>query len=238
MPPIRNARTTLARTSPTEVRLSSHLQDEAINPYESKIQHLENYISELHTFIDNSGQRPGNSLYPVQSVISFLNAILDVPQTIAAVLDSQPGSALILSFQLHAKVRKAYEKLDEQIVDQWCGITSDDFIEAMAKFIPSAKRLSRLPEGPELAFDLLVELGENSYGHLEEPHGCGEGRPHLYHELDEAMLQVAKCMDWKTDLASENIARLEKTADFLMGFGIDGYAVMCLRYLTQLQYQA
>lgn len=48
------------------------------------------------------------------------------------------------------------------------GVASEDLSGAMCRFIPNIKRLAQLPDGLQLAFDLVIHLGESSYGELDE----------------------------------------------------------------------
>ncbi|KAI2472381.1 hypothetical protein F4781DRAFT_383458 [Annulohypoxylon bovei var. microspora] len=72
----------------------------------------------------------------------------------------------------------------------WDGITADDFAQAMTSFIPTARELAEV--SPAFAFNLVLDLGEHSYGDLDatvKAAGFGESeKPHQ--ELDELLVSL------------------------------------------------
>lgn len=76
----------------------------------------------------------------------------------------------------------------------WSGVTSDDFAAAMAKFLPTVDKIldSGAAEAPKLAFNLLMVMGEHSYGDLEaccKSSGWGE-TDEPFQEIDAKMVEV------------------------------------------------
>ncbi|KAI9715059.1 MAG: hypothetical protein M1812_006177 [Candelaria pacifica] len=225
MPATRTTRTKTARTAPTDSTPAAEPPTEsfgeAVQLSEAKIHQLESHISELYAFIDRNVLRS------------------DVPLSVAKIMNAHPGSAQKLRVQLHNKVCEAYEKLLEDHGRKWSSNNSDNFIEAMMKFLPTVNLLFRLSNGAAPAFDVLAELGECSYGPQDDEWGSNEapeGRPKLYQQLDELMLKIAKAR-WATtkEGLSEAIVRIEKTGKRLEGICLLDchYFVRSLAYMKK-----
>jgi hypothetical protein len=73
------------------------------------------------------------------------------------------------------------------------GITSDDYAEAMVKYVKDVRKLMELgQEGAKFAFNLLLYIGPHAHGDLEasfKMSGYG-GTEGPFAELDEMMLKV------------------------------------------------
>lgn len=155
----------------------------------------------------------------------------DVPPHTAAVMDARPDAAQKLDHQMRLKIEEEYETLSDEQGDKWSGVNPDDFIKAMVKYLPDVRRLASLPGGINLAFDLLIVLGENSFGEVDNGnHGLWEGCPELYQQLDDAMFEVVGLGGQGGK--EEAIERIEKTRKYLSGYGIEPYfeqSLACLR---------
>ncbi|KIW06042.1 uncharacterized protein PV09_03218 [Verruconis gallopava] len=202
--------------------------NEAVRPYTEKIEQLEAQVAdmqyrieelereraEMHSWIDKRGLRP------------------DVPPTIASQMDQGSGAAISLNAQLDRKITIVNFDLHRLQNDLNSSISTAHFASAMAKFLPDIARLTALPGGPKLSFDLILKLGGNlnSHGGLDssDPEDIAARRD-FYAQLDDAMVNVVKrrfeeegdeSAGWNV---SREIKRIEKTAAYLRNFGVEPY---------------
>ena len=139
----------------------------------------------------------------------------DAAHTLNAQLDRK---ITIVNFDLH--------RLQDDLNDS---ISSAHFASSMLKFLPDIQRLTLLPSGPKYAFDLLLKLGGNlnSHGGLEngDEDDLAERRA-FYARLDDAMVAVVvgrfreEADGWGV---AREIKRIEKTAQYLVTFGVKPY---------------
>ncbi|KAF2763006.1 hypothetical protein EJ05DRAFT_506650 [Pseudovirgaria hyperparasitica] len=199
--------------------------NEALRPQLDKIQQLETQVAdmqqwiadleaqrqEMHEWIDKRGLRP------------------DVPLSIAKSMDtSSSASAQALSTQLDRKITIVNFDLHRLQDDLNSSLSTSHFAAAMLKFIPDIARLSSLPTGPRLGFDLLLKLGGNLNAHGGLDSGDPDdtrARKDFYARLDAAMVDIVRGRfneneDWPV---SREIKRIEKTAQYLKAFGIEPY---------------
>lgn len=139
-----------------------------------------------------------------------------------------PDAAITLNAQLDRKITIVNFDLHRLQDDLNDSISSAHFASAMLKFLPDISRLSMLPTGPRYAFDLVLKLGGNlnSHGGLE---GGDEvdiaARRDFYGRLDTAMVDVVgrrfgEAEEWNVQ---REIKRIEKTAAYLKGYGVEPY---------------
>lgn len=108
-------------------------------------------------------------------------------------MKARQSGAEALAATISNDIEKVYESLDDDCCDAaHTGITSDDISEAMCVFLPEIYKLSKLPNGVPLAFDLTVKLGEHSYGELDTKHGSGFGDRPSDEPTDMLMCQLFK----------------------------------------------
>lgn len=138
------------------------------------------------------------------------------------------ASATALSTQLDRKITIVNFDLHRLQDDLNSSLSTSHFAAAMLKFLPDIARLSSLPSGPRLAFDLLLKLGGNLNAHGGLDSGDPEdthARKEFYSKLDLAMVDVVRGRfneneDWAV---GREIKRIEKTAQYLKNFGIEPY---------------
>ncbi|KAF2093857.1 hypothetical protein NA57DRAFT_80857 [Rhizodiscina lignyota] len=91
-------------------------------------------------------------------------------------------------------IEKAYKSLEKKIKPNFGSVTSDSFADAMVDRASTAKALLNMPpDGGRYAFNLLMYLGDNSYGGQDLSYTtkfCGCGAAGSYSKLDELMLQA------------------------------------------------
>ncbi|KAI9695480.1 MAG: hypothetical protein M1820_008582 [Bogoriella megaspora] len=198
--------------------------NEAMRPYNDKIEQLENQLADLsswveqlelqqkevHSWIDKRGLRP------------------DVPPSIAKAMDAQPNSADTLNAQLDRKITIVNFDLHRLQDDLNDSISASHFASAMAKFLPDIDRLSSLQGGSRFAFDLILKLG----GNLNSHGGLDSGNPDdlaarraFYANLDDSMVEVVRRRfnegeDWPV---TREIKRIEKTGAYLKNYGVEPY---------------
>jgi hypothetical protein len=86
-----------------------------------------------------------------------------------------PDAAPRLHDLLKNEISAAHNEIKDQIENYDANLTSDDYSLKMVHFVPHVRRLSTLsPVGLRLAFDLVIYLGQQSYGALENG---GRGAP-------------------------------------------------------------
>jgi hypothetical protein len=154
---------------------------------------------------------------------------VDVPPSIAKIMDTTtPDAAITLNAQLDRKITIVNFDLHRLQDDLNDSISSAHFASAMLKFLPDIQRLALLPQGPRHAFDLVLKLGGNlnSHGGLDSADEDDiNARRDFYARLDAAMVDVVgrrfgEGEEWNV---SREIKRIEKTAQYLMTFGVKPY---------------
>ncbi|KAK4545404.1 hypothetical protein LTR36_002754 [Oleoguttula mirabilis] len=93
-------------------------------------------------------------------------------------LQARKGAAAAHASAIRSAIRTAYAELAEDCCDaKHTGVTSDDISASMEPLVDEIEELSEFadPDSVRLAIDLLVELGDRSYGELDAPHGAGYG---------------------------------------------------------------
>lgn len=153
---------------------------------------------------------------------------LDVPPSIAKIMDTQPEAAATLNAQLDRKITIVNFDLHRLQDDLNDSISSAHFASAMTKFLPDITRLASLAGGPRFAFDLILKLGGNlnSHGGLDSNDAADlASRRDFYSKLDTAMVDVVtrrfqENEDWPV---GREIKRIEKTAAYLRNFGVEPY---------------
>jgi hypothetical protein len=157
---------------------------------------------------------------------------LDVPPSIAAQMDATPNASTALNAQLDRKITIVNFDLHRLQDDLNSSISTAHFSSAMSKFLPDIARLTSLPGGPKLSFDLILKLGGNlnSHGGLDssDPEDL-KARRDFYGRLDDAMVDVVRrrfeeegeeSAGWNV---GREIKRIEKTAAYLRNFGVEPY---------------
>ena len=101
------------------------------------------------------------------------------------------GAAKALADQIKAAASKVSDKLCTKTYNaRKTGVTSDDMSEAMMPFLDEVKELRKLPDSTAIAFDLVMILGEYSYGDMDSG-GCGYGDRPSDHDVDELLVELA-----------------------------------------------
>jgi hypothetical protein len=147
-------------------------------------------------------------------------------------MDATPGAAASLNAQLDRKITIVNFDLHRLQDDLNSSISTAHFSSAMSKFLPDISRLTSLPTGPKLSFDLILKLGGNlnSHGGLDssDPEDLA-ARREFYARLDGAMVEVVRRRfeeegeesgSWNV---GREVKRIEKTAAYLKNFGVEPY---------------
>ena len=145
-----------------------------------------------------------------------------------------PSAAKTLADKIEAAASKVSEELCEATYNaSKIGVTSDDVSQAMMPFLDEVEELRKLPDSTAIAFDLVVTLGEYSYGDLGPGRGLYRDRP-SDPEIDELLVELAierKKIDplWKFDRV---LGRLEIMAVNLSDFGIEDFCAQTIHLLS------
>jgi hypothetical protein len=102
-----------------------------------------------------------------------------------------PDAAPRLHDALKGQIFAAYSEIKDRIQKNNEKLNSDDYSKKMTEFIPHIQRLSTLSSvGLSLAFDLIIYLGQHSYGVLENG---GRGAPNRPSdpEADDLLVEIA-----------------------------------------------
>ena len=148
-----------------------------------------------------------------------------------------PSAAKTLADQIEAAASKVSEELCEATYNaRKTGVTSDDVSKAMMPFLDEVEELRKLPDSTAIVFDLVVTLGEYSYGDLGPIGSLYSDRP-SDSEIDELLFELAterKKIDplWKFDCV---LGRLENMARNLREFGIEDFCVHSIDLLSDWQ---
>ena len=145
-----------------------------------------------------------------------------------------PGAAKLLADQIEAAASKVSDKLCTKTYNaKKTGVTSDDMSKAMMPFLDEVEELRTLPNSTAIAFDLVMTLGEYSYGEL----GCGgsgyDERPSDI-EIDELLVELAterKKIEPFWDFSTE-LDTLRERAKELDDFGIEGFCAETIDLLS------
>jgi hypothetical protein len=147
-------------------------------------------------------------------------------------MDSTPQAAASLNAQLDRKITIVNFDLHRLQDDLNSSISTSHFSAAMSKFLPDIARLTSLPSGPKLSFDLILKLGGNlnSHGGLDSSDPADlAARRDFYNKLDTAMVDIVRrrfeeegddSQGWNV---TREIKRIEKTAAYLRNFGVEPY---------------
>ncbi|CAI6337567.1 unnamed protein product [Periconia digitata] len=199
--------------------------NQAVRPYTDKIEQLESQLADMQAWVEQLEQQRAE----VHAWIDKRGLRPDVPPAIAKIMDTTtPDAAVTLNAQLDRKITIVNFDLHRLQDDLNDSISSAHFASAMLKFLPDIQRLSLLPSGPRHAFDLVLKLGGNlnSHGGLDSAdEGDINARREFYARLDAAMVEVVgrrfgEGEEWNV---SREIKRIEKTAQYLVTFGVKPY---------------
>lgn len=158
----------------------------------------------------------------------------EVPESIRQHMLTGPGAAKLLAGQIKAAASRISDKLCTKTYNaKKTGVTSDDMSKAMMPFLDEIEDLRKLPNSTAIAFDLVMTLGEYSYGEL----GCGgsgyDERPSDI-EVDELLVELAT--ERKKIESFWNFPRvldtLQEQAKELDGFGIEGFCAETIGLLS------
>lgn len=119
----------------------------------------------------------------------------------------------------------SYDKLIDKISNsRKTGVTSDDLSKAMEPYLEDIERVWGLPGGLSHAFDLVLILGEYSFGHLHL-----DGGGHGHRPSDEGadgllceLIQERKKTDPEYD-PTDDLDMLKDHAKYLNDYGIENY---------------
>ncbi len=149
----------------------------------------------------------------------------------------RPGAAKLLADQIEAAAGRVSEKLCNKTYNaRKTGVTSDDVSQAMMPFLEEVEELRELPESTAIAFDLVMTLGEYSYGELGGgASGYGE-RPSDV-EVDDLLVDLAterKQIDPSWNFVHV-LETLRERAEDLSGFGIEDFCTQTIELLSAWQ---
>ena len=132
-------------------------------------------------------------------------------------------------------MRAAHTALTDEDEDEDTEITSDDMSSAMVPFIQQIAEFSKLspPETIHLAFDLVLDLGDESYGDMDVKHGCGFGDRPSDGPADRLLCNLAtqkRNLDptWRY---RKVLIALSGTSDGLAEYGIETYFINAIRMM-------
>ena len=148
-----------------------------------------------------------------------------------------PGAAKALAKQIRTAAGEVSEELEAKtFTSRKTGVTSDDMSEAMMPFLDEIEGLRELPESTAVAFDLVVDLGRYSYGDLDCDRGGYGDRPSdpevddLLVELAEERIKIEPLWNF-----SEVLDELEEQAQYLSGYGNEGFCAQTIELLSAWQ---
>lgn len=122
--------------------------------------------------------------------MSYLTAVLtnlltEAPPTIRIQIESTQGAAKKIDTHLRKKIQKEHDRCSGRHGN---GIWEKG--AAMADFIPDAHLLPNMPEGLELAFQLVIFMGLNVYSRSEHPDNVSTYQAADL-KIDEALFDIA-----------------------------------------------
>ena len=165
--------------------------------------------------------------------------MLDIPESQSAIIDLRPNGAVKLSSSLKSSIRTAYAKLYDEDGPE---ITNDDYSDELMTFLPDIYRLSKLQDGPRLAWYVLLLLMDKS--HTDNPgNGYNCNKPHSpYDFLDKAMLEVGKARWDGSKLIKgneskemlEDVAYIADVAKLVAACGVKNYLRRTRAFLNKM----
>jgi hypothetical protein len=161
-------------------------------------------------------------------LISNINSIsTETPPSIRKHIEAKSEAAKALYHSIKASICEACDEFfDSDTYQTRKGVSSDDYSEAVAPFIDDIDKLSDMPGGLELAFDLVLYLGTKSQGELLDGCcECGSGDRPSDEPADELLCLLAKRMKANIDGWNpvKELEMLQEQAKSLEVFGIDTY---------------
>lgn len=156
------------------------------------------------------------------------------PDSIRKHILTGPGAAKLLAGQIESAAFKVSDKLHTKTYNaRKTGVTSDDMSQAMMPFLDEIEDLRKLPGSTAIAFDLVITLGEYSYGEMSGGASGYDERPSDL-EVDELLDELA--MERKKIEPSWDFSRvldtLEERAKELDSFGIERFCAETLELLS------
>lgn len=148
-----------------------------------------------------------------------------------------PGAAKTLADQIKVAASKVSDKLyDKTFNARKTGISSDDMSEAMLPFLDEIEELRKLPDSTAIAFDLVMTLGEYSYGDMNSG-GSGYGERPSDQDVDELLVELAT--ERKNIDPSWNFLHvldtLQERAENLADYGIEDFCARTIDLLSSWQ---
>lgn len=112
----------------------------------------------------------------------------------AMVQESVPETVVAYDTSVRIKVNEKYTTMVEEMQEQHNSLTSDDFADAMARFLRTDVRvLQSFPGSTKATFELILYIAEHSYGDLELDNRRGFGeRTQFDAAADRTLLYVAE----------------------------------------------
>ncbi|KAK3625384.1 hypothetical protein LTR56_004009 [Elasticomyces elasticus] len=194
----------LHATTPTVLPVYADPQEE--------INALRAQIAELHQFIEDAG------------------VLLKAPPSIRQHLDARPNAAASFAKAIKTDMHQAIKDLGyDDYEHRPSVIDGDEYSQAVEGFVDDIRILSGCPQADslQLALDLLLELGDCSYGGLEWKGGSGYGERSSDLPADDLFCYLAKKKrradpSWKFEPILEDIAGSSKN---LADYGIETYFI-------------
>ncbi|KAL8897098.1 MAG: hypothetical protein Q9207_007388 [Kuettlingeria erythrocarpa] len=196
--------------------------NEAVRPYLDKIDRLEAEIEEKNLDIQQLEEERAD----MYAWIDKRGLRADVPPSIAAAMNhNDTTSAQTLAHHLDRKMTILNHDLHRLQDSLSSHLPTSTFTTTLATLLPAIESLSLLPNGPPLAFELLIKLGGNLNSHGGEDGYNNDGdiasRAEFYSRLDETMVDVVRRRLEKGSeedgpwYVGKDVKRLEKTGGFL-----------------------
>ena len=144
-------------------------------------------------------------------------------------MNTDPTSAQTLSYQLDRKMTVLNHDLHRLQDSLSTHLPTATFASTLSALIPSIEDLASLPNGPPLAYELIIKLGGNLNSHGGDEGWNNEAdaasRADFYGRLDDTMVDVCKMRLESEGVgqgggserwdARVQVKRLEKTGAFL-----------------------
>ncbi|KAK5700398.1 hypothetical protein LTR17_022967 [Elasticomyces elasticus] len=194
----------LHATTPAVLRVYADAQEE--------IKDLRAQVAELHQFIEDAGM------------------LLKVPPSIRQHLDVRPNAAASFAKAIKTDMHQAIKDLGyDDYENRPSVIDGDEYSQAVEGFVDDIRTLSAYPQADslQLALDLLLELGDCSYGGLDWKGGSGYGERSSDVPADDLFCYLAKKkrredLSWKFEPILEDLASSSKN---LADYGIETYFI-------------
>lgn len=145
-----------------------------------------------------------------------------------------PGAEKALADQIRASASKVSNRLYNKTYNaRKTGVTSDDMSQAMMPFLNEAEELRKLPDSTAIAFDLVMILGEYSYGDLDSG-GSGYGDRPSDQDVDEVLVELATERKKIEPLWNfpHVLDTLQKRAKHLADYGIEDFCAQTIDLLS------